>query len=277
MKRIGQFILGIKEYLILTVLIIFSLAFIFSNDNTQIRFLRAAAVGMFGTVQSGLSSIPNVFDLQQENKMLRENNIRLSNEVSNLKEAKLENIRLTKLLGFKEASGLGLVSANIVNKSLIQTRNTITLNAGENDSVYVNMPVITDAGLVGRIVSTSRNYSIAQILFNKDMRITVKSQRSRIDGIMTYDGVSTISVINIQKNADVVPGDVFITSEYSNLYPSGIPIGTVVETGNLDNLFKKIIVVPLVDFASLENVFVVKYVPNKERYALEKTFQTGKK
>ncbi len=277
MKRIGQFILGIKEYLILTVLLIFSLAFLFSNDNTQIRFLRAVAVGMFGTVQSGLSSIPNVFDLQQENKLLRETNIRLSNEVSNLKEAKLENIRLTRLLNFKEFSGMGLVSANIVNKSIIQTRNTITLNAGESDSVFVNMPVITDAGLVGRIVSTSRNFSIAQILFNKDMRITVKSQRSRIDGILTYDGVSTLSVINIQKSADIIPGDIFITSEYSSLYPSGIPIGTVVETGNLDNLFMKIIVVPLVDFASLENVFVVKYIQNKERYALEKTFQAGKK
>jgi len=277
LKRIGQFILGIKEYLILTVLLIFSLAFLFSNDNTQIRFLRAVAVGMFGTVQSGLSSIPNVFDLQQENKLLRETNIRLSNEVSNLKEAKLENIRLTRLLNFKEFSGMGLVSANIVNKSIIQTRNTITLNAGESDSVFVNMPVITDAGLVGRIVSTSRNFSIAQILFNKDMRITVKSQRSRIDGILTYDGVSTLSVINIQKSADIIPGDIFITSEYSSLYPSGIPIGTVVETGNLDNLFMKIIVVPLVDFASLENVFVVKYIQNKERYALEKTFQAGKK
>jgi len=277
LKRIGQFILGVKEYLILTVLLIFSLAFLFSNDNTQIRFLRAVAVGMFGTVQSGLSSIPNVFDLQQENKLLRETNIRLSNEVSNLKEAKLENIRLTRLLNFKEFSGMGLVSANIVNKSIIQTRNTITLNAGEIDSVFVNMPVITDAGLVGRVVSTSRNFSIAQILFNKDMRITVKSQRSRIDGILTYDGVSTLSVINIQKSADIIPGDVFITSEYSNLYPSGIPIGTVVETGNLDNLFMKIIVVPLVDFASLENVFVVKYIQNKERYALEKTFQAGKK
>jgi rod shape-determining protein MreC len=277
LKRIGQLILNIKEYLILTVLIIFSLAFLFSNDNSQIRFLRAAAVGMFGTVQGGLSSIPNVFDLQQENKVLRETNIRLSNEVSNLKEAKLENIRLTKLISFKEASGLGLVSANIVNKSLIQTRNTITLNVGENDSVFVNMSVITDAGLVGKIVSTSRNFSIAQILYNKDMRITVKSQRSRIDGIMTYDGVSSLSVINIQKNADVNNGDVFITSEYSNIYPSGIPVGIVVETGNLDNLFKKIIIMPLIDFTSLENVFVVKYLPNKERYALEKTFQSGKK
>jgi len=277
LKKLGQLILNIKEYLILSVLIVFSLAFLFSNDNTQVRFLRAVAVGMFGTVQSGISSIPNVFELQQENKMLRENNIRLSNEVSGLKESKLENIRLTRSLSFKESTGLGLVSANVVNKSLIQTRNTITLNVGENDSVYINMPVITDAGLVGRIVSTSKNYSIAQILLNKDLRVTVKVQRSRVDGILSYDGVSSLTATNIPKNADVVVGDVIITSEYSNLFPSGLPIGTVTETGNLDNLFKKIEITPLVNFLSLENVFVLKYLVNKERYFLEKSYQSPKK
>lgn len=277
MKRLGQLILNVKEYLILSVLIVFSLAFLFSNDNTQIRFLRAIAVGMLGTVQSGISSIPNVFELQQENKMLRENNIRLSNEVSGLKEAKLENIRLTKLLSFKEAAGLGLVSANVVNKSLIQTRNTITLNVGENDSVFINMPVITDAGLVGRIVSTSKNYSIAQILYNKDLRITIKVQRSRVDGILNFDGVSVLSVSNIPKNADVNVGDVIITSEFSNLFPSGIPVGSVVESGNLDNLFKKIEIAPLVNFTNLENVFVLKYLSNKEIYFLEKSYQSPKK
>lgn len=232
---------------------------------------------MFGTVQSGISSIPNVFELQEENKILRENNIRLSNEVSNLKESKLENIRLTKLLAFKEETGLGLVSARLVNKSVLQTRNTITLNVGESDSVFTNMPVITDAGLVGRIVSTSKNYSIAQILNNKDLRITVKVQRSRVDGILTYDGVSVLSVTNVPKNADVIVGDVIITSEFSNLFPSGIPIGTISEAGNLDNLFKKLEVTPLVNFSNLENVFVLKYFPNKERYILEKTFTAGKK
>ncbi len=259
------------------MLIVFSLAFLFSNDNTQVRFLRAVAVGMFGTVQSGISSIPNVFELQQENKSLRESNIRLANEVSSLRESKLENIRLTRLLSFKDATGLGLVSANVVNKSLIQTRNTITLNVGENDSVYVNMPVITDAGLVGRIVSTSKNYSLAQILLNKDLHITVKVQRSRVDGILNYDGVSALTVSNIPKNADVVVGDVIITSEFSNLFPSGIPIGTVTESGNLDNLFKKIEIAPLVNFVILENVFVLKHFPDKERYILEKTYLSSKK
>jgi rod shape-determining protein MreC len=273
LKKIGQLILNIKDYLILSVLIVFSLSFIFSNDNSQIRFLRGVAVMMFGTVQSGLSSIPNVFDLQQENNILRENNIRLSNENSNLREAKLENIRLTKLLQFKQASNLSLVSARIVNKSVVQMRNTITLNVGEADSVYVNMPVITADGLVGKIVSTSKNFSVAQILINKDMRVTVKVQRSRVDGILYYDGVSDLLVKNIPKNADVNSGDILITSEYSNVYPPGIPVGIITETGNLDNLFKKVVVSPLIDFLNLENVFVMKYLSSQERYLLEKAFQ----
>ena len=277
MKKIGVFVIEVKEYLILTLLIILSLIMIFSNDNTQIRFLRAVAISTFGKFQSGLSAIHNVFELEKENEYLREKNIKLSNEISNLKESKLENIRLTKLLNLKQNNELGVVSASIINKSLMQTRNTITLNVGEADSVRINMPVITDDGLVGRIVGTSENYSLAQILYNKDLKITVKSQRSRVDGILNYNGAGNLMVSNVPKNADVIIGDIIITSEYSNTFPAGIPIGTVMESGNLDNLFKKIIVVPLVDFDVLEEVFILRHSQSIEREELEKIFIPDKK
>jgi rod shape-determining protein MreC len=272
LKTIGLLILRIKEYLILTFFVVISLILIFSNDNTQIRFLRAFAIGFVGTLQSGFSAVPNVFELQNENKYLREKNIELANEVASLKEAKLENIRLSKLLTLKEANVLGIISAKIVNKSLVQTRNTITINAGENDSIKINMPVVTDDGLVGKIVGVSKNYSIAQILYNKDLRISAKVQRSRVDGIFTYDGVGNLVLTNVPKAADVNPGDLIITSEYSNLFPGGIPLGTVIETGNLDNLFKKITIKPAVNFSILEEIFVVKSQPNKEKSDLEKIF-----
>jgi len=273
LKKFGTVILDLKEYLVLILLVVISLILIFANDNSQIRFMRAVAVTSFGTIQSGLSAIPNVFQLEKENKVLRENNIQLSNEIATLKEAKLENIRLGKLLSFKEKSGLDVLSVKIINKSLTQSRNTITLNAGEKDSIFINMPVITDEGLVGRIVTTSQNYSVAQILYNKDMRLTVKVQRSRVDGILTFDGTNNLILQNIQKNADVIPGDLVITSEYSNLFPPGIPVGTVSETGFLDNLFKKVIVNPSVNFQILEEVFVLKYTAGKEREELEKKFK----
>jgi rod shape-determining protein MreC len=272
MKKIGLFLADIKEYLVLSVLIILSLLFLFSNDNSQIRFLRAFTITAFGSVQSGFSVIPNVFELQTENKYLRESNIRLSNEIATLKEMKNENARLTKLLNFKNKTNLPVVGAKIINKSLTQTRNSITLNVGEADSIKVNMPIITDDGLVGRITATSPHFSIAQILFNKDMRISVKNRRTRVDGILSYDGAEKVTVKNIMKSSDVTEGDVFITSEYSNYYPPGIPVAIVTETGNMDNLFKKVVAAPMVNFPQLEEVFVLKVLPDKERQELEKIY-----
>ncbi len=272
MKSIGLFLLRIKDYLILSLLLVLSLILIFSNDNSQVRFLRAVAVGFIGVIQSTVSAVPNVFEIQKENEFLREKNIELSNEISALKEAKLENLRLTKLTGLKEKNISGVVIAKIVNKSLVQARNTITLNVGESDSVKINMPVITDDGLVGRIVSASSNYSIAQILYNRNLSISVKVQRSRVDGILNYDGAGNLIINNVPKSADVKVGDIIITSQYSNFFPAGIPVGTVIEEGNLDNLFKKVIIRPLVSFTSLEEVFVLRHLPDKERLDLENLY-----
>lgn len=272
MKTLGLLLFRIKDYLILTFLVVVSLFLIFSNDNAQIRFLRAVAVGVMGTVQSGMSVVPNVFEIQKENEFLREKNIQLANELSSLKETKLENIRLSRELGLKDKNISGVVIARIVGKSLIQARNTITLNVGDNDSVKVNMPVITDDGLVGRVVSVSKNYSIAQILYNRNLNISVKDQRSRVDGILNYDGAGNLVINNVPKSADVKPGDLIITSPYSNYFPAGIPVGTVVEEGNLDNLFKKIVVEPSVSFTDLEEVFILKHLPDKERLDLESSY-----
>ncbi|MDQ3194777.1 MAG: rod shape-determining protein MreC [Bacteroidota bacterium] len=272
MKSIGLFLLGIKEYLILSLLVVISLILIFSNDNSQVRFLRAVAVGFIGIIQSTVSAVPNIFEIQKENEFLREKNIELSNEVSTLKEARLENLRLTKLTGLKEKNISGVIIAKIVNKSLVQARNTITLNVGVSDSVKINMPVITDDGLVGRIVSTSNNYSIAQILYNRNLSISVKVQRSRVDGILNYDGAGNLVINNVPKSADARVGDIVITSEYSNYFPAGIPVGSVIEEGNLDNLFKKVIISPLVSFTSLEEVFVLRHLPDKERLDLENLY-----
>jgi rod shape-determining protein MreC len=230
------------------------------------------AVSLIGVIQSGFSVIPNIFQLEKENKLLRETNINLSNEISQLKESKLENLRLTDLLAFKDRTKYGVVSARIIGKTLIQTRNNITLEAGGKDSVKVGMPVITDKGLVGKIVAASSNYSIAQILLNKDLKVSAKDQRSRVDGIISWDGEDKLLMKNVSKSADVMVGDIIITSEYSNHFPSGIPIGFVTSVGTEDNLFKKIDIECFVNFQNLEEVFVLKYLTSEERQNLEKNF-----
>jgi len=272
MKTLLRYLGNLKEYLVFSFLILTSFILIFQNDNLQVKFMRVIAVSVIGSIQNGFSFVPNVFELQRENKKLRENNIDLSNQVSDLKEYKLENLRLNQLLQFKQSHDFTMTSARIIGKTLIQTRNNITLNVGENDSVRMNMPVITDKGLVGKIVAVSDRFSIAQIMLNKDLRVSAKDQRSRVDGIIGWEGGDRLIMKNVAKSSDVLVGDVIITSEYSNVFPPGLPIGFVTAVGTVDNLFKKIDVEPFVAFETLEEVFVLRYIPVEERNQLEKKF-----
>lgn len=272
MKILLSYLGNLKEYIIFSALIIASLLLIFQNDNIQVRFIRVVAVNVIGTIQDGYSFIPNIFELERENKSLRESNIELSKELSLLKESKLENLRLNSMLEFRQRTNYRVATGKIIGKTLIQTRNNITLNIGEKDSVKIGMPVITDRGLVGKIVAVSANYSIAQILLNKDLKISVKVQRSRVDGILAWDGEGKVRMKNVSKSADVKTGDIIITSEYSNTFPSGIPIGYVTTDNTLDNLFKNIEVETFVNFETVEEVFVLKSLSDDERRDLEKKF-----
>jgi rod shape-determining protein MreC len=227
-----------------------------------------------GFLQETLGFIPNYFDLRYENRVLRELNLTLSDEVSRLRESRLENIRLRQLLGLKDHARYRYVSANVVGKNLQLLRNTITIDVGGNDGIRPNMPVVTESGLVGKVSVTSSRYSVAQILLNKDIRVSAKLQRNRVDGIVRWEGGGSLSLQNVAKTLDVAVGDVVITSEYSSIFPPGIKIGIVSATRQVQgSLFRAVEVTPSVDFVRLEEVFVVTFVPDTSRLALEHQFQ----
>ncbi len=271
MERLINIILLFKEYIVLVILIIVSLVLLSNNDNRQLHAIRGYTIGFVGAMQNALSVIPNVFELKRENRILRQLNVNLSDEVNRLREARLENHHLHQMLSFKEQGKLPLLPADVVGKSLHLLRNTLTIAIGEQDGVRVDMPIICETGLVGKIIATSAHYSVGQLVLNKDFRVSAKVQRSRIVGIIAWDGGETLRLKNVAKKQDIREGDVILTSEYSNIFPRDIKIGTVVRISEkTGNLFKDVDVEPNVDFFTLEQVFVVTTVPDMERVSLEK-------
>ncbi|HEY5615957.1 MAG TPA: rod shape-determining protein MreC [Bacteroidota bacterium] len=269
LERLYNLLLFFKEYVILSGLIALSLVLLVLNDNTQVRRLRTIATVSLGVAQEQLSFIPSYFSLRSENNILRRQNIQLADEASRLRDARLENIRLRNLLGLKERSTDKLIAANVVSKSLTLSRNTLTLDMGEADGVRPLMPVVNEAGVVGLVISTSEQYAIVNLLLNTSFRASAKVERSRVDGIIAWNGVHLV-LKNVVKTMDVVPGDVVLTSEYSSTFPPNIRIGVVSEVAEeLGTLFKTITVTPSVDVVRLEEVFVIARLPEAERIALE--------
>jgi rod shape-determining protein MreC len=269
LHRIYNFILLFKEYAVLSGLLILALVLMALNDNVQMKQIRAIATVTFGVVQERLAVIPRYFGLRSENDRLRRINIDLADEASQLREARLENIRLRQLLGLKDTSAYNLIAGKVVGKNLTLLRNSVTLNVGRLDGVQERMPVVGDGGLVGIVSALSDRYCVVRILLNTDFRASAKVQRSRVDGIIGWDGKSLL-LNNVTKTLDVSVGDVVITSEYSSMYPPDIRIGIVSEVlEQQGTLFKKVVVTPGVDFVKLEEVFVMAYLPDAERTELE--------
>jgi rod shape-determining protein MreC len=260
-KRLYNFVLLFKEYAVFSLLLVASLVLMALNDNTQIRHIRGVATVVFGVVQDQLAFVPRYFSLRKENDVLRRMNIDLADEASQLREAKMENDRLRRLLGFKDVSRYPLVAAKVVGKNLTLLR------------VLPHMPVVGDGGLVGVVSNVSDHFSVVRILCNADFRASAKSMRARVDGILAWDG-EDLTLTNVAKNLDIVAGDTLITSDYSSTYPPNIRIGTVSEVADQQgSLFKRVLVSPGVNFVKLEEVFVVSYIPDSERSELEQSLQ----
>ena len=268
-QRLYQYFFLFKEYVLLVVLVSISLALLVINDNTQIRQVRSLAVGTLGVIQKTFSFFPNLTAMRKENEVLRKVNVNLADEVNQLRESRLENIRLRSMIALRETSAIKLTSAKVVAKNFNLLRNTLTIDVGTSDSIHIGNPIVTGEGLIGRIVAASNDYAIGQMIVNVDFRASAKIQRSRVDGIIAWDG-KTLLFKNVAKTLDVKEGDAIITSEYSNAFPPGIKIGIVRAVSEIPNsLFKKIEVTPTVNLTLTEEVFVMDYIPSLERIALE--------
>lgn len=269
LQRLYDIVYQYREYVILSGLVALSFILMVLNDATQVKRIRSISTVAFGIIQEQLSFIPTYFSLKSENEFLRRVNIELTDEVQRLREAKLENFRLHQLLGLKDQLPYKLVAAKVVNKNLTLLRNTITLDVGTEDGIQLHMPVVSEGGLVGIVTTVTQHFSIINIVFNTDFRASVKIQRSRVDGIIAWDG-KFLSMKNVPKMRDVKIGDVVATSEYSSAFPNDIRIGLISSVQDQPgSLFKSIIINPSVDFTKLEEVFVVLYTPAKERVDIE--------
>ena len=230
---------------------------------------RTVVIGSIGWLQDVFSWIPDTGALQSENKALRQLNLQLSNEVIKMRTAIIENQKLRDMIQLKQNITYETETAEVVGKSQIELRNYYTINKGRKDGLRIGMSVRSDAGLVGVISDVTNNYSLVELLMNKNVKVAALVQRSRFDGILTWEGDINFSLKDIPKSYDVKVGDTIITSNFSNKYPGEIPIGYVVSKKELPgDIYSRINVKAFVNFATLEQVFVLKYIPDPERQKL---------
>lgn len=271
MRGFIGFVVRFKNTITLIALVVMSLSFMSIGNLSELGGFRAVIVGSIGWIQSVFSWIPNPVALKAENTALRELNLQLSVEAARSRQAMLENATLRSMLKLPPLTDHKLIAADVIGKTTTQQRNYATINKGRADGVREDMSVINDAGLVGIVIGASDHFAVLQLLINRDTRVSAKVQRTRVDGIVQWEGENILVLKNVPRTLDVRVGDRILTSNYSARYPSNIVIGTVQQSDDEANtLFRRIVVAPAVNFSTLEQVFIVDAKPNPERVALER-------
>ena len=269
MQGLIDFVLRFKNHISFTALVVISLALISMGNINKIGGFRTVIIGSMGWFQEVFAWIPNPAAIKNENKALRELNLQLSTEVTRMRESVVENRSLRSMLYYSQKPDYPFETVEIVGRSTLQMRDYMMINKGKNNNIYEGMPVRTDAGLVGIIIGSSNNYSLLEVILNRDVKISAKCQRSQYPGLIVWEGGEYLLMKNVPKSYDIKTGDMIVTSNYSQKYPENIPIGeVVVSREEKGELFLKLVIKPAVNFATIEQAFVLKILPSPEKSQL---------
>jgi len=201
--------------------------------------------------------------LEEENRRLKKGNALLTQETIKYREGYLEGIRLQKLLALKERVNYPTITARVIARDQTSIIKTILINKGTSHGLRVDLPVLSDQGLVGRIVEASSHVSKILLLIDESSNIDALVQETRIQGILQGAGSLGCSLKYVSKTETVNVGNIVISSGLSGLFPKGLLLGSVKSVDKTDSgLFQKVDVAPFVDFARLEEVMVI--VLNKD-------------
>jgi rod shape-determining protein MreC len=165
---------------------------------------------------------------------------------------------LEKLLELRDRSKLKTTAAEIIAAGVSPDFRTLTIDKGTSDGVGADMAVIAPAGVVGRVVLPSQRAAKVQLLIDRNAAVGALVERSRSQGVVIGTGDERLIMEYVSGIADVMVGDLIVTSGIDGIYPKGYLIGRIesVEKGS-GGSYKRITVTPAVDFTSLEEVLVV--------------------
>ncbi|OHE17436.1 MAG: rod shape-determining protein MreC [Syntrophobacterales bacterium GWC2_56_13] len=229
------------------------------------KMVLEAAAPVEDTINISLQNLHDVWKrylflvgLDDENRRLRKRNAGLTEQLNRYREGSLEAMRLRKLLELRESFPQRAVAARVIDRNRSSLFKTLLINKGTADGLRVGLAVLSDQGVVGRIIETSWHASRVLLLIDGNSNIDGLIQRSRAQGILQGAGSAGCSLKYISRAEEVLAGDVVISSGLSGVLPKGLLLGVVTGASRKEGgLFQKIDVAPAVDFEKLEEVLAL--------------------
>ncbi len=174
----------------------------------------------------------------------------------------IENERLTRLLSLKKQIASGdrnVIFSRVIGRSAASWNRACLIDKGFKQGVRVNMAVLSEYSLVGKIVECGPSVSKVLFVTDPNSKIGVVVGRTRQHGVLygTSGGQCRVKYLSIEQ--EIKPGDEVLTAGFGNVFPKGLKIGVLTrawkEPGQIYQVAE---LKPATDFSTIEEVACVQ-------------------
>lgn len=258
--------------IIITIIILILVVILSNTDIQKISYLENIFNSIVMPIQSGLTYLKNkvagnesfftdMETLKAENESLKQKNSELEQSLRELEIIQSENETLKEYVNLKDKyPEYETIPAYIINRDINNYTKTIVINVGEEDGIKPNMTVIADKGLVGYVLSTTKNTAKVQTIIDTSTSVSsiISTSRDTIIVNGTLEDNNILKATYIPTDATLLENDSVETSGIGGIYPKGIHIGTIKQIVNTKNVIDRYAYIETaVDFEKLETVLVI--------------------
>ena len=236
----------------------------------------AAAGAVLAPMQKGVnqlgSGLTNLRDhlrtkksLEKENEELR---TQLADAQENLNQVQLNQEELDNLKSLYDMdqnyADYDKIAANVIGKDAGNWFSVFLIDRGSNDGITVGMNVLADGGLAGIVIQVGPNYAKVRSIIDDNSNVSARNLSTSdlcvVSGsLKTMNESSLIDFDDLRDKEDQAKvGDQIVTSNISDMFLEGIPIGYITDIKtDSNNLTKSGHIATIVDFEHLDDVFVI--------------------
>lgn len=267
MQNLLQLFARVGNLILFVVLEIICLYLIVNYNQEQKGIYINSSNLISASLYNRYNSFTEYLSLGDKNERLAEENSKLLEELINLRSMRqLPQEKLDSAGSFK------LIPAAVINNSISQKNNKLTIDKGYNQGVFKGQGIVNNDGLVGIVNDVSKNYATAISLLNLQTNISVKLKRTNEIGELQWDGASVrrMKMNAVPPHVEVMEGDSVVTSGFSTIFPRDIFVGKVEKIAkDKRNGFLSLEIALNNDLTSLEYVYVIENLKASEQKELE--------
>ena len=265
-KLIGWVLGGIVTLLLITFSLTVGSNIVSQGVNDVTNILGRMLAYPANSVNDFMESISNLTNTYQENQTLKQKVETIYELEVQLNDLKKDNEKMKEALKLQDTlNEYSLINATVIARNPDTWRDIVTINKGANDGLTPQMSVMSDNGLVGKVLDVNPTSARVALLSNNDNTLVrvaamIQGEKESIYGTLTgFDHEKNILIMSqIQATQEIKVGDKVVTSGLGGISPNSLYIGTVEEVAmDRFGLYKEVKIRPAADTNDVRYVTVV--------------------